>query len=691
MNTQRLFNVFLLLFIAFQCYAQSLTITQGFDVIPNGQALTAYKEQFGHKEKPDLDDTFPYVVIRIGLEGSSHEIAAAKQMLTLYLGTQTMVEAIYRDVPNELIFLIPSRARHVEITCGEGCARQTIMDMASLKSNSIYYGRVHYIPMEGFQSGSTITKRQLFTFHVTPADASLRVFVDGTWQHWPVKNGIAAKSLEYGMYRYEVSAEDYKQEVGTITVSEKSKQLTTVLRPNFGWITLKVTEESQGAYVYVTNKETSITRQLGQLPLDKEKMACGSYQIEVQKEQYKGYSTTVTITEGKNVTLTPKLQPNYAHVNLSASDGVDIYLDGQYLGTTKWEGNLEYGDYTFETRKNHFRSVYTPIIISELDVTHTFQLNAPIPAFGALVIDGSPSGASVFVDDDLVGETPLIINQISIGEHNVHIKKNGYKTNTQIIDIEENAEEVLMYTLELGDDKSEAVASTDILPIVDTISIEGNNLDTVLGITTDKEKIETKQLLPGENTIEPEQQEPLFGYVTPQLKKTIFNTLIVGEFGYSVAPQLSYGGMLGQMYNGIGWFVKGRSNFNFQSATHGRTCDKSGRLNGSNSIPLYSGRSSTKSWIADVGIIMDFLSGLRHEKRFKNNCFGMYLGGGYGVREVLWETKAGNWVTYQPNSYEGFSIDGGVFGSIYCFTITAGVNTIGFKYMEIEVGVGVTF
>jgi hypothetical protein len=36
-------------------------------------------------------------------------------------------------------------------------------------------------------------------------------------------------------------------------------------------------------------------------------------------------------------------------------------------------------------------------------------------------------------------------------------------------------------------------------------------------------------------------------------------------------------------------------------------------------------------------------------------------------------------------------LDAGVIGSIYGFTMSAGVNVIDLKYMEIEVGIGWTF
>lgn len=693
MNMKRLIYVILFLFLTIQAYTQSLQVIQDFDFQPNTTALDTYREQFGKWEKPDLDDTFPYVVIRVGLEGNAQEITAAKRILTLYLGTQTMIEAIYRDLPNELVFLVPSRVRHVEITCGEGCTRQTIMDMAQLKSNTIYYGRVHYIPMEGFSQDAPITKRQHFSFHVMPKEASVRVLVDGNWQHLPVQNGVASKTLDYGTYRYEISAEDYQQQVGNITVSNEAKSIEIVLKPNFGWLTLNALENSNDAFVYVTNKETAATKQLGQLPLENAKLACGTYQVEVQKVKYKGYKTTITIREGGTITLTPKLQPNYAYVTLTVADSVDIYLDNQWLHRGSWKGTLEYGDYTFETRQEHFRSMYTPITISELDVTHSFILTNPVPAFGSLVVDGSPSDCAIYIDEQLEGETPLIINHISIGKHNIRVMKDGYKSSIAEVFIKENNEETLMYNLEVGSD----IIEIDTISKVDIVqaSIEHETILAEIdsSVLINEESGDTLQMLVNKyDALDLNSLEWIENDLMPETSKSLItNTMILGEMGYSIAPQVAYGIMIGQIYNGMGWYIKGRSNFNFLKATNGRSCDEKGRLNDSNVIPFYSGRKFSTEWLFDLGMAVDLMQIIKNKKRFKNNSFGIYLGCGYGEREVFWETKAGNLVTYTPNSYSGLSMDGGLFGSVYSVTISAGVNTIGFKYLEFEAGIGVTF
>ena len=81
------------------------------------------------------------------------------------------------------------------------------------------------------------------------------------------------------------------------------------------------------------------------------------------------------------------------------------------------------------------------------------------------------------------------------------------------------------------------------------------------------------------------------------------------------------------------------------------------------------------------------------EKPAKNkfNTFGMYLGGGYGKREMQLEMGGGSWVRYAPTSFTGFSGNVGLFGSISGVTLSVGMNTINFNYVEVEAGIGFMF
>lgn len=220
------------LFITLFASAQSLTITQSFEAIPNSSVLASYKNQFGSWEQAG---GFPYALIRVGLEGNANDVIAAKQLLHLDLGELGTEVSVYKSIPNELLLLVPVAALHVDLTCGTDCAQQTIFDgSVPLQRNTIYLGRVHYKPKQ-IAVASAVTKktvlRQFFKFRLTPANAVVSVEVNGVWETWNTQNSMAYKMLEHGSYAYRITAEGYESRQGIITVSDESREINIELLP----------------------------------------------------------------------------------------------------------------------------------------------------------------------------------------------------------------------------------------------------------------------------------------------------------------------------------------------------------------------------------------------------------------------------------------------------------------------------
>lgn len=214
--------------------AQSLTIEQPFQMVPNSSVLASYKNQFGAWERHGGGDTFPYSVIRVRLNGNAREVISAKQILNLNLYPAGYVEFVYKDMENELLFLIPSSVQRIEMTCGDNCLQQTILDLPSpLQSNTVYLGSVHFVPAEEkvAEPVKKSTPRRFFHFYLNPDHAVVKVNVDGKEQMWQTKNGDAYSILNDGTYFYTVSAVGYQTQTGNITVSGASNELQVVLIP----------------------------------------------------------------------------------------------------------------------------------------------------------------------------------------------------------------------------------------------------------------------------------------------------------------------------------------------------------------------------------------------------------------------------------------------------------------------------
>ena len=365
--------LFLALVLPLSGMAQSLEIVQHFKMDEYATVLTTYKNEFGHRQKKGIDDSFPFAVLEVNLEGDERSVTLAKEKITLNLGTQYMVEGMTKEYNNKIVFLISSRLRNVYMECGDGCKEQVIFEGMQLQPDRIYYGTVRYTPAE--------------------------------------------------------------------------------------------------------------------------------------ENRYQSYSQTVRIQDGDT------------------------------------------------TRE---------------DVTN-----------------------KQYID-----------NNVSLDVQ----AKSSYR------DYVENAK---------------------------------------------------------------------------------IKTLVSGQLGYSVAPQLSYGLMIGQMYKGIGWYITGRSNFHFQEPTELRV-DHQGFIDGN--TQFYTGNVSKSHYVIIGGVMVNFLEWSRLTKN-KFNTFGLYIGGGYGKREIQWETTDGHWAEFDGHastsfSGSGFSGNVGLFGSVYGVTVNVGMGYIiegGLSHCEIELGLGYMF
>ena len=462
--------------------AQSVTITKDFAQVPMASVLAMYKNQFGKWEKPDLDITFPYAVVRMHLEGSGREVTMAKQTLTLYMGTQSAVLDRYTENSNEILFLIPARRPTVYVDCGDGCDRVLLVENQQLQPNSVYDCTVQFVPEEEYIAPTTTQapKRQFFKFRVTPANAVVTIVENGAQEILPMREGgIASKMLNYGTYSYSIAADKYHTKEGSFTVSATQTEMTVDLLPQFGWLTITGDNISQGGYVFATNTATGGMVQLGTIPLNNREMRSGIYTLRIQKEKYKDYSTTITIEDGKTTTIRPSLEANFAQVTLTTNEGADIYVDGNRLGTTRWTGTLELGEHSVETRQASHHTAYTNVRIMAQSAGQTITLNNPLSIYGSLIVDGSPADVAVYVDGKKLGTSPLYVSELLIGTHKIRLEKDGYDQQEKTVQIAENQESMLDFTLTKTVAKAPVVPAAPQGGAVETITVKGVSFNMI--------------------------------------------------------------------------------------------------------------------------------------------------------------------------------------------------------------------
>lgn len=162
-------------------------------------------------------------------------------------------------------------------------------------------------------------------------------------------------------------------------------------------------------------------------------------------------------------------------------------------------------------------------------------------------------------------------------------------------------------------------------------------------------------------------------------------SLIMPVFSYN-SSQLSYGLMLGICKSYLGGYIKAKTNFEF-GIEPTLECNSDGYINGVKG--WFSGESAKSRYSITGG----YLGQLFQTK--KNAALYAYAGAGYGQRLLAWQVRGTDgeyeYAKVSPVSYSGVEAELGLIFRAGSFAVMAGVQTLQFKYIEANVGIGVMF
>ncbi len=282
--------------------------------------------------------------------------------------------------------------------------------------------------------------RQFLCVELIPSDAILEV--NGTMK--VTENGAWQELLPFGKYSYRASRQDYYDAVGEVTVSDpKDPHIISIrLKPAFGHVSVLGDSESNGAVVYIDN------RQVGKVPVNDIQLSSGTHTLRIMKELYKVYDETFVIADEERKQIRPHLVPDFAEVTLTTSEGASIYVNGTLKARHTWTGVLSSGSYIFETRQNGHIPFKTNFDITRADHTRTIQIDPPTPIYGTLILSSNPMRAKLYMNGKYIGDAPKQLPNCIIGNYKIEARMDGYKSQSKTVTVSEGQDASLAFTLE---------------------------------------------------------------------------------------------------------------------------------------------------------------------------------------------------------------------------------------------------
>lgn len=280
---------------------------------------------------------------------------------------------------------------------------------------------------------------QYLVLMVTPADA----VVELNNEILPTSEGMAQKFVMLGTYEYRVQAPNYHTAAGIVEVNDplNKKVVEIKLNPAFGWIEIPSNKSFDGAQVFIDNALA------GTIPMKSKDLPSGEHNVKIVKPLYNPFSQTVVVRDNETTTVTPSLSANFSEVTITVDNDADIYINDEKKGSGTWTSKLASGIYQLEAKKDGHRSTMQNAEITSAQPKTHIQLSAPTPIYGSANITSTPTMADVYIDGRNVGQTPLFIPQILIGQHKAVIKRDGYVDYEYPLEVKES--QTLAFNAEL--------------------------------------------------------------------------------------------------------------------------------------------------------------------------------------------------------------------------------------------------
>ena len=244
-------------------------------------------------------------------------------------------------------------------------------------------------------------------------------------------------------HELEVKHELYHDYTKTIYASDKEKmKYEVVMDPAFGWLNIQSQPEN-GAVVMINGKRMGVT------PYQSDKMTSGEYEVSLLMDMYEKNTKTVRVRDNNTSDVSIPLKPLFANINIATDSESEIYIDNVLQGKGQWTGRLAEGEYVVVAKKaSHRDSGKTIEVTAGKD--QTVSLPAPTPVYGQLNITTEPSDVIIYLDGVKIGESPMLQNNVLIGQHSLTFEKEGYLTREKNVEVIERQMVTVSETLEEG-------------------------------------------------------------------------------------------------------------------------------------------------------------------------------------------------------------------------------------------------
>lgn len=278
--------------------------------------------------------------------------------------------------------------------------------------------RIVHPKYKTFERKVNIEDEQTFTLNANLAanfstvtlkvDADAEIYVNNERKGTRTWTG----DLEAGDYTIECRMENHRTSVAKHTITDNmSGQVINLNAPTPIMGRLVVSSTPSLAKIFIDGNE------VGETPKSINQILIGQHTLRIEKTGCAPVSKTITIEEGKTLTLEEKLDTGRNLTVETDRKGDKVYVDREYVGETPLHTSVGFGTHTVKAvRGKDEQSKDIEVKIGGSDIELFFE-------FGRLIsITTDRDGDAISVDGESVGTSPLRID-LAFGQHTIHAQR----------------------------------------------------------------------------------------------------------------------------------------------------------------------------------------------------------------------------------------------------------------------------
>ena len=233
-----------------------------------------------------------------------------------------------------------------------------------------------------------------------------------------------------GEHQLSASAPGYYPLSKTIEVSgEATQEIAIALQPLPG--NLLVSSSLEDIKVLIDDQEA------GTVPGTLEEISRGAHKLEFIKYRYFNLQQEVDIEGlGKTQAIDISLQPAWGQVEFSTKPaGAELYIDDRLIGETPISAEVLETGSQLTLKARGYKTLQRQVSVKAGSKAE-HPLIEMVVADGTVAITSSPAGASITIDNEFKGNTPLNVDIAPFAKHSIELFLEGYLKASRSLSVE---------------------------------------------------------------------------------------------------------------------------------------------------------------------------------------------------------------------------------------------------------------